>query len=335
MNISIIGGGAWGTTLAQALTDNNHHVLIRDINEYFVNKINDTHKHPFFDTELSTDICATTDLNLAVSHSDFIVLCVPTKVMRSVLKEINTYIVSPKIFINVSKGIEPSTSNRVSEIVEEEIEPSKLKAYVVLSGPSHAEELILRKVTSLVAASKNKEAAEMVQKIFSNEVYLRVYSSDDVIGVETGGAIKNAIAIVSGIASGMGLGENARAFLITRGIKEIISITVALGGKMETVYGLSGIGDLIVTASSMNSRNFQCGLKIGKGMSVTEAIGSMVQSVEGLRAIEAGYQIGKKYNLDLPIINAAYGTINGEYTAKECLSSLLNRSLKSENFWEE
>ena len=145
--------------------------------------------------------------------------------------------------------------------------------------------------------------------------------------------MKNAIAIVSGVASGMGLGENARAFLITRGIKEIVSIVVALGGKMETAYGLAGIGDLIVTASSMNSRNFQCGLNLGKGMSVDEAIHAVTQNVEGIRAIEAGYEIGKKYNVELPIINAAYQVVNGSNNAKEALHNLLSRSLKSEKYW--
>ena len=144
--------------------------------------------------------------------------------------------------------------------------------------------------------------------------------------------MKNAIAIVSGVASGLGLGENARAFLISRGVKEMVNISVALGGKMETVYGLSGVGDLIVTASSMNSRNFQCGLKIGKGLSVKEALDSSLQTVEGIRAIEAGYEIGKKYKLDLPIINIAYLVVTGELSAKEGLNKLLSRSLKPENY---
>jgi glycerol-3-phosphate dehydrogenase (NAD(P)+) len=162
---------------------------------------------------------------------------------------------------------------------------------------------------------------------------MRVYTSDDVIAVEASGAMKNAIAIVSGVASGMGLGENARAMLITRGIKEIVSIVLALGGKMETVYGLSGIGDLIVTASSMNSRNFQCGLKIGRGMSVDMAMGSIVQSVEGVRAIHAGHEIGIKYNLELPIIDEAFKVVEGKLSAKEALHNLLSRSLKTEKYW--
>lgn len=333
MNVSILGGGAWGTTLAQTLTDNGNLVVIRDINPDFVKKINDEHVHPFFGMSIPASIRATLDLKETLDYSDVVVLCVPTKAMRMVLNETNKLLTKPTLFINVSKGIEPETSLRVSEIVEEEIDSSKLKGYVALSGPSHAEEVILRKATALVAASKNLDLACQVQKLFSNDKYMRVYTSDDVIGVEAGGAMKNAIAIVSGVASGMGLGENARAMLITRGIKEILSIVLALGGKMETVYGLSGIGDLIVTASSLNSRNFQCGLKIGRGMTVEEAMGSIVQSVEGVRAIHAGHEIGIKYNLELPIINEAFKVVEGKLGAKEALHNLLSRSLKTEKYW--
>ena len=333
MNISIIGGGAWGTTLAQVLADNKHSVLIRDINADFVEKINKKHLHPYFDLVVPTSIRATLDLDEALKFSDTIVLCVPTKAMRTVLTEINTINKEKKLFINVSKGIEPDTSKRVSEIVNEVIYKKYLRGYVVLSGPSHAEEVILRKATALVAASDKPTLAKEVQKLFANENYLRIYTTDDVTGVETGGAIKNAIAIVSGVATGMGLGENARAMLITRGVKEIVSIVVALGGKMETAYGLSGVGDLIVTASSMNSRNFQCGLRIGKGMTIEEAVGSVVQSVEGIRAINAGYEIGKKYKLDLPIINIAHEVVEGKCSAKDALGSLLKRSLKDEKYW--
>lgn len=329
MKVSFIGGGAWGTTLAQVLSDNGCEVLIRDINEIFVNKINKNHVHPFFDVTIPTNIKATLDLREAVDYADIIILSLPTKFMRGVLKEINQILTSSKTFVNVSKGIEPDTSLRVSQIVEQEINKEYLKAYVVLSGPSHAEELILRKLTTLVSASNNFEAAKLVQNLFSND-YLRVYTGSDVIGVETGGAIKNAIAIVSGISTGLGLGENARAALIARSIREIIAIVVALGGKKETAYGLSGIGDLIVTASSMNSRNFQTGLKIGQGMPVEEALSSSKQTVEGIRTIEAAHEIGLKYNLDLPIINVAYDFIHGKIKFTDAIPLLMNRELKNE-----
>lgn len=333
MNVSVIGGGAWGCTLAQALADNNHQVLIRDINPEFVDKINNLHQHPFFNETIPSSIKATLDLDLALDFSDTLILCVPTKFMRNVLTEIGSKLKTQKLFVNVSKGIEPDTSKRVSEIVLEVVPKDVLRGYVVLSGPSHAEEMIVRKITSLVAASKDDILANEVQTLFANEKYLRVYTSNDVIGVETGGAMKNAIAIVSGIGFGMGLGENARAMLITRGIKEIVSIVQALGGSMETAYGLSGIGDLIVTASSFNSRNFQCGKRIGEGLSVEEAVGASAQTVEGIRAINAGYEIGKKYNLELPIIFTAHELVEGKLTATEALEKLMRRSLKKERYW--
>ena len=330
MKVSVIGGGAWGTTLSQALSDNKHQVLIREINSTFVEKINEDHTHPFFDVTIPSSIAATLSLEEAVEFSDVIMICVPTKFIRSVLNEINPLIKTPKLFINVSKGIEPETSYCVSQIVKEVIEPIKLKGYVHLSGPSHAEEMILRKLTALVAASESEEDAKFVQELFSNKKYLRVYTSSDVIGVETAGAIKNAIAIVSGICSGMGLGENARAFLISRGVLEIVKITEVLGGKTSTAYGLSGVGDLIVTASSNHSRNFQCGLKIGRGMNVSDAEGSITQTVEGIKTIHAAYKICKEHNLDLPIIENAYLIVTNQLSPKEALDSILNRSLKKE-----
>ncbi len=330
MKIGIIGGGSWGTTLAQALTDNNNLVLINDVNPDFVRKINETHLHPFFDKPIPESIKATTNLEEVADWSDYLVLCVPTKFMRGVLKNLYTISKNKKTLINVSKGIEPSTSLLVSQIVEQEMK-EKVEAYVVLSGPSHAEEMIDRKFTCLVSASKNASAAKEVQLIFSNDKYIRVYTSDDVVGVETGGAIKNAIAVVSGIATGLGLGENARAALITRGIRETIKVVEILGGKIDTAYGLSGIGDLIVTASSMNSRNFQAGLRIGKGEDYKHVLETSAQTVEGIRTIEAAHEIGKRYNTELPLIDLAYAVLFEGVDINNALKILLNRDLKDEN----
>lgn len=332
MNITVIGGGSWGTTLAQVLTDNGHTCLIYDINASFVDAINNTHIHPFFtDVVLPESISATLDLEKAVNFSDYLLLAVPTKVMREVvLRGINKLLTSPKVFINVSKGIEPGTLKRISEIVEEEIDPKYLKGFVVLTGPSHAEEVILRKLTVLVSASKNHELAKEVQLLFSNDKYLRVYTSNDLIGCELGGAIKNAIAVVSGISTGIGLGENARAALISRGVLEIVAIVGALGGKKETAFGLTGIGDLIVTASSENSRNFRAGKKIGLGENVLDVVNNSTQTVEGVRTIVAANQIAEQYNLTLPIIQTAYQVLFNGLEAKEAVYKLLSRALKME-----
>jgi glycerol-3-phosphate dehydrogenase (NAD(P)+) len=331
MKLSIIGGGAWGTTLAQVLIDNGHQVIIYDIKEENVSKINQK-KHPFFNTELPEDIKATINIEKAIEFSNYYILSVPTKVIRNVLKTLNQNIEKPSVFINVSKGIEPGSLKRVSEIVSEEIEESHLKGFVALTGPSHAEEVILRHLTLLVAASTDEKLAKKIQKTFSNETYLRVYTSSDLIGSEVGGAVKNAIAVISGACTGLGLGENARAAVITRGIVEIVRVVELMGGKKETAFGLTGIGDLIVTASSEHSRNFTAGKKIGLGIPLEEIYKEQKQTIEGVRTIEAMHGLSIKYNVELPMINTAYDIIFNQLPVEKGLEKLLSRDLKSEDF---
>ncbi|MFH0767666.1 MAG: NAD(P)H-dependent glycerol-3-phosphate dehydrogenase, partial [Bacillota bacterium] len=220
----------------------------------------------------------------------------------------------------------------VSEIVEEEISESNLLGFVVLTGPSHAEEVILRKLTLLVSSSKNLELAQEVQRIFSNDQYLRVYSSSDLIGCEFGGAVKNAIAVISGACTGLGLGENARAAVITRGIIEIVRVVEVMGGKRETAFGLTGIGDLIVTASSENSRNFTAGKKIGQGIPIEQIYAEQKQTIEGIRTIEAMHHLSQVYHIDLPLINVAYEILQNKLEVGEALKKMLSRDLKSEDF---
>ena len=331
MQLSIIGGGAWGTTLGQTLVDNGHDVLIYDVKPSIVERINQ-HYHPFFDTVLPASVRATNDLEEAIAFSNTFLLAVPTKVIRMVLKTVNPLLQKPSVFINVSKGIEPHTLKRVSEIVEEEIEPSKLKGFVVLTGPSHAEEVIQRHLTLLVSSSKNEQLAKEIQHVFSNDKYLRIYTSKDLIGCEVGGAVKNAIAVVSGVCTGLGLGENARAAVITRGIVEIIRVVEIMGGNRETAFGLTGIGDLIVTASSENSRNFTAGKKLGLGFSVDQIYAEQQQTIEGFRTIEAMHDLSVEHGVDLPMINVAYEILSGNLSIEEGLQKLLSRDLKSEDF---
>jgi len=331
MKISIIGGGAWGTTLGQTLIDNGHEVLIYDLNPEAVHKINN-HYHPFFDTVLPHQVVATTDIKKVVEFSNYFLLSVPTKAVRFALKDLNPLLTTPSVFINVSKGIEPQTLKRVSEIVEEEIDPNHLKGFVVLTGPSHAEEVILRKLTLLVSSSKDLELAKEIQSIFSNDSYLRVYTSSDLVGCEVGGAIKNAIAVVSGICTGLGLGENARAAVITRGIIEIVKVVEIMGGKRDTAFGLTGIGDLIVTASSENSRNFTAGKKVGLGIPMDQIYKEQKQTIEGFRTIEAMHDLSLKHHVELPMVNVAYDILFNGLKVEEGLQKLLSRNLKSEDF---
>lgn len=329
MNVSVLGAGAWGITIAQTLTDNGHDVAIYDVNKDFVDAINNG-SHPFFTENKIEKIKGFYTLKEALDFAPYIVICVPTKFTRSLLKEVNKLLNDEKVFINVSKGIEPDTSKCVREIVDDEIDKKFIRGYASLSGPSHAEELIQRKLTLLVSASFDKEIAKEVQLLFANSKYLRVYTSSDVIGCEIGGAIKNAIAVVSGVLTGLGLGENARAALISRGILEIERVVVAMGGKKETAFGLTGMGDLIVTASSMNSRNFNAGIAIGKGESAADAVKNSKQTVEGVRAVLAAYQIGKTHNIELPIINAAYSVLYQNVDPIIAIKGVLSRELKAE-----
>ena len=332
MKIGIIGGGSWGTTLANLLSDNGHETLVYDINKNTVDLINNEHAHPFFNSIINADVKATNVLKDVSDYSDILVLSVPTKVIRNVMEELKSLIKTPKLFVNVSKGIEPKTLLTVSGIANEIFTANEMKGFVTLSGPSHAEEVIERKLTLLVAASTNVKDAELVQELFSNNSYMRVYSSTDIIGVEVSGSVKNAIALVSGICTGLGFGENARAALIDRGALEIIRIVSVLGGEKDTVYGLAGIGDLIVTASSMNSRNFQAGLRIGQGEDVESVVANSKMVVEGVRVLESAHEIAAKYDLYLPIIDSAYKVLFEGLNVNEAIEFILKAKLKKEQY---
>lgn len=329
MEIGIIGAGAWGTTLAQVIVDNNHRVVVYDNNQKNIDKINNQ-RHPFFDCDISKEIKTSNSLEELIDQTNYILLAVPTKVIRTVLEQINQYLKRKTVFIAVSKGIEPKTGMRISEIVKEVVSEKFYGGYAVLTGPSHAEEVILRKLTLLTVASEDQELALKLQKVFSNENYLRVYTTNDVIGVEVGGATKNGIAIVSGILTGLDLGENARAALITRGILEISRVVEFYGGTKETVFGLTGVGDLIVTASSEHSRNFRAGKKIGLGKTIEEIYEEEPQTIEGVRVIEALHDLSVKNDIYLPIINGAYEVIFLKKPIKEAIAKILRAELKEE-----
>ena len=330
MKVGFIGGGSWGTTLANLLSDNGHDTLVYDINKDTVELINNHHSHPFFDSRINENVKATTNLEDVIDYTDILVLSVPTKVIRTVMEQMKQLIKSPKLIINVSKGIEPETLLTVSGIADEIFTSNEMKGFVTLSGPSHAEEVIKRQLTLLVAAGKDINDAQFVQELFSNHTYMRVYTSTDIIGVEVAGSVKNAIALISGICTGLGFGENARAALIDRGALEIIRIVSVLGGEKETVYGLAGIGDLIVTASSMNSRNFQAGLKIGQGEDVDSVVNNSKMVVEGVRVLRSAHQIAKKHNLYLPIIETAYKVLFENLNINLAIETILTSKLKNE-----
>jgi glycerol-3-phosphate dehydrogenase (NAD(P)+) len=331
--IAIIGAGSWGSALARILGDNGHDVVLYDRNPETVNEINTLHtnidKLPI--GKLPDSVTATTEIRKAVEFGDIVVLAVPTKVIRDVIKEVNTVIDRPKLIVNASKGIEPDTYKRVSEIVYEVIDPSKILGFVALTGPSHGEEVIRQMLTVVAAASTSLECAERIQKIFSNHTYFRVYTVGDLIGAELGGSLKNIYAMASGMLYGLGYGDNARAALITRGLSEMSRLAKALGAKDETLFGLTGLGDLVVTTTSFHSRNFQAGIKIAQGENLHDTLASMSMVVEGARTCLSAYQAAKELNIYTPIIDAVYEVIYHEKPVKGAIDELMLKSLKPEN----
>lgn len=330
--IAIIGAGSWGSALARIVSDNGYDVILFDVDQDIVNEINQFHtnKSKLPVGKLSEKVSATTDLKEAISFGDIIVLAVPTAVVRKVLADINNIITNPKIFVNASKGIEPDTYKRVSEITYEEIRHDFITGFVALTGPSHAEEVILQMLTVIAAASDDLEIAQKIQRIFSNQTYFRVYSLNDLIGAELGGSLKNIIALASGIAEGLGYGDNTKAALITRGLVEMRRLATAMGAKDETLFGLTGLGDLVVTATSKHSRNFQAGYKIGSGSDLKKTLSEMTMVVEGARSCISAYQVSKTLGVDTPIIDAVYDIIYNQVDPRERIMELMKRSLKEE-----
>lgn len=333
-NVTIIGAGSWGCALAKILSDNGHNVLLYDIDKEAVNEINTYHtnKHKLYEGKLNDSVKATYCLKEAISKNDYVVLVVPTAVVRGVLKEINFVIDDKKIFINASKGIEPDTFKRVSEIVYEEINEKYIKGFVALTGPSHAEEVVMQKLTVVAAASNNMDYAKKVQLMFSNNKYFRVYTVEDLIGAEIGGALKNIYAIAAGIVDGIGFGANAKAAIITKALVEMKHIAVAMGAKEETLDGLTGIGDLVVTCTSNLSRNYQAGYMIGSGDNLEEALSKMTMVVEGARTCVSAYQASKKLNVYTPIIDAVYDVIYNYQKPQDVVLKLMSKQLKPESY---
>jgi len=330
--LSIIGAGSWGSALGKIAGDNGHQVMLYDRSPAIVSEINEQHtnKAKLPVGRLNENVRATVDLRAAVAFGDIILLAVPTAVIREVLKEINLVIEEPKLFVNASKGLEPGTFKRVSEIVSEEIDKNFLAGFVALSGPSHAEEVILGMLTLVAAASPKLEDARRIQKVFSNQSYFRVYTLSDLLGVEVCGALKNIIALASGIIAGLGYGDNTRAALVTREIVEIKRIACSLGAEEKTVFGLAGLGDLVVTCTSGHSRNYQAGFKIGNGKDLNQALAEMTMVVEGARTAVAAWQLIKEREIYAPIIEAVYDIIYRRQDPRERIALLMKNDLKEE-----
>lgn len=321
--IGVIGSGSWGTAIANVLAQKGNVVTLWCYLKEEFEMFSEYHEHKSFlpGVILPDNVKFTMDMKEAVSGCDIIVIACPSFAVRSTAEKIKDYY-DNQIIVSIAKGFEDKTLLCLSQVIEEVIKP--VKRVCVLSGPSHAEEVGKQMATTLVAASEDVKIAEEVQDTFMCD-YLRIYTSDDVIGVQLGGALKNVISLCVGIADGLGYGDNCKAALMTRGMAEIIRLGTKMGGKIETFSGLSGIGDLIVTCTSMHSRNRRAGILIGQGMSPEEAKAKVGMVVEGIIACESAYTLSQKYGVEMPIVNEAYGVL---YQGEDVNSSMRNLMLR-------
>ncbi len=334
MKITVLGMGSWGSALAQVLADNQHDVSIWSRDSKQAEEWNNQHTNSQYlpGVFMPQEVFATSDLNLAVEKSELVLIVIPTKGIRSVMQRLNAVfdqLSSNPVIVHATKGIEPETHLRVSEMIEEELTGLNYRDIVVLSGPSHAEEVIRREITTITAASKDLETAKLVQEVFMNS-YFRVYTNQDVLGVELGGALKNIIALGAGILDGLGFGDNVKAALITRGLAEIMRLGVELGADPMTFSGLSGMGDLIVTCNSVHSRNYRAGKLFAQKYDkeyIEQEIGMVV---EGILTCKAAYQIAKSHNIEMPITESLYHLIYQDAQLDEGIQALMTRQGKSE-----
>ena len=326
--VTFLGGGSFGTALAILLAGKGYKINIWDRKKSVVDdiNINNCNSKYFQNLKLSQNITATENIEHSIKNCEFVIISVPSFAVRSVCVSIANKIRKDQIIVCTAKGIEDNTNLRLSEIIEEVLPRNPV---VVLSGPTHAEEVSINMPTAIVASSKTMEYAKRVQDLFTTNSF-RVYTNDDIIGVEIGGAVKNIIALATGICDGLGYGDNSKAALMTRGMSEIIRIGTILGGRQETFYGLTGMGDLIVTCTSMHSRNRRAGILIGEGMSSEEACEHVGMVVEGVKACKAFYELKEKLNVYMPITDTLYKVLFENKNVKTAVKELMVREKKNE-----
>ncbi|MDR0800569.1 MAG: NAD(P)-dependent glycerol-3-phosphate dehydrogenase [Endomicrobium sp.] len=325
MKITILGAGSWGATLAVLLFENGHDVTLWEFDSKRAKDLQDRKIKPFeAGVDLPSGLVVTNGME-SFKNSEAVLFVVPSQHMRSmcVLLKNNGISFDGKLIISATKGIENKTLLRMSEVIDEVFD-GVYKNIAVLSGPSHAEEVCRKIPTTVTSAAVNLETAERCRTLFMNE-YFRVYNQTDVVGVETGSALKNVFAIASGIVDGLKYGDNTKAAIVSRGLKELSKIGVALGGKEQTFYGLSGVGDLMVTCFSRHSRNRAVGQAIGEGKSLDEAEKSLGMVAEGVKNAISAYEIGKKLNIELPIINETYAILFEGKNPLEAVNNLMTR----------
>ncbi len=331
MKIAVLGAGGWGTALAILLRTNNHYVTLWSYESCYAEEINQHHKNSSFlpGVKIPDDIIATVDIQSAIEKKDVLIFAVPSQFIRSVAEKINSTNLSNIIIVNVAKGIEKHTMKTMSKVLIEVLPTASENNIATLSGPSHAEEVGKNIPTAVVAASKNMNVARTVQQLFMNPSF-RVYTNNDILGVELGGSLKNVIAVAAGIIDGAGYGDNTKAALMTRGMAEISRLGIAMGANPHTFAGLSGIGDLFVTCMSHHSRNRYVGEQIGKGRKLKEVLDEMVMVAEGVDTTRSTVELSKKYNVELPIVLEVYRMLFEDKNPHVSMEELMTRTAKEE-----
>lgn len=332
--IAVMGAGSWGSVLANMLVENGHDVTIWSRNADQAQKLNDEHVNPKYMPKLTyqTGLKATNDMKEALTDATMVLLAIPTGGLRQVASAVNDILdelnLKP-LFVHATKGLEQKSYKRPSQMISEEIAPEHRQAIVALTGPSHAEDVAVHDMTAVTAASEDMDSAKKVQDVFSNPNF-RVYTNNDLIGAEFGGALKNIIAIGSGALRGLGYGDDARAALITRGLAEIRRLGVAFGANPLTFSGLSGVGDLVVTATSRNSRNWRAGYQLGQGAKLDDVIANMGMVIEGVYTTKAAYELSHQRHVKMPITDALYAVLYQGASTKDEITELMSRGLGSE-----
>lgn len=322
----VLVAGSMGTALAAVLADNKLDVTLWTRNAAQAEEINTKHTNGRFlkGTELHPGIRATTSMEEALRDADSVVLAATSSAMREVVSQMKPYLKPGTLLIHATKGFETGTLKRMSEVIAEELPQTDPDRIVVLSGPSHAEEVVVRCPTTVVVAAKCLEAAEAAQDLFMNATF-RVYTNPDVLGVEVSGALKNIIALGAGMSDGLGFGDNAKAALLTRGLAEISRLGVAMGANPFTFAGLAGIGDLVVTCTSRHSRNWNAGNRLGRGETLDEVLQSTGMVVEGVKTTKAAYELSRQYHVSMPITNVLYKVLFEGKEPRTAVEELMGR----------
>lgn len=327
-NVGVIGAGSWGTALALVLNDNGHAVTMWSLLQSDIDELETLHENPRYlpGVKLPDELKYTADLAEAARDKDFLIMVVPSHAMRPVAENLQGLVDEKTLLVSAAKGFDLQSKRRMSELLAAAFPANRV---AVLSGPSHAEEVSRRIPTAVVAAARDEADMQAVQKLFTNS-YMRVYANPDVVGVELGGTLKNVIALASGICYGQGFGDNTEAALLTRGLSEIVRLGVKLGANESTFYGLSGMGDLVVTCGSRHSRNRTAGIMLGQGKKLAEVQAEMGMVVEGVNAAQIAHYLAHKAGVEMPLTEAVYGLLYEDMAIDVIVDGLLMRNPKAE-----